>query len=253
MNSDKKLKILLAGESWMTQGIHGKGFSAYLTSTYDEGVEPLRNALVSAGHDFTYITNHKAREEFPKTIEELNEFDVVILSDISADTLLLRAKTFAGEKTPNRLELLVSYVRGGGGFLMIGGYMSFSGFGGKANYHFSPIINMLPVELYGYDDRVEIPEGLIPEVIDKNHPIVMELPLTWPCFLGYNKLKASKGHTIMACKDDPFLAVCDFGKGRTAVFASDCSPHWAPKEFTNWEHYDRFWNQLVLWLAKSLE
>jgi len=38
-------------------------------------------------------------------------------------------------------------------------------------------------------------------------------------------------------------------KGRTAAFASDCSPHWAPTGFTTWEYYPRFWDQLVRWLA----
>ena len=36
---------------------------------------------------------------------------------------------------------------------------------------------------------------------------------------------------------DPMMAVGDFGKGRSAVFTSDCSPHWAPMEFVSWAHY----------------
>lgn len=251
--SKERLRILLAGESWMTHGIHIKGFASYTTGAYEEGHQPLRDALIAQGHEFVYIPNHEAVEHFPKSVEELRAFDVVILSDLPADTLLLHNDTFIlGKKTPNRLRLLVEYVRAGGGFLMIGGYMSFSGYQAKANYHFSPLTEILPVGLYGLDDRIEAPEGVVPEITAPTHPILRGLPHdNWPFFLGYNKLKPGDGETLMTCQGDPFLAVRQYGQGRAAAFASDCSPHWAPTGFTGWEYYPRFWDQLVRWLASE--
>jgi len=250
--SKAKLRILLAGESWMTYGIHIKGFASYSTGAYEIGMQPLRDALVSMGHEFVYIPNHEATETFPKTLDELKKYDVVIFSDLPADTLLLHNDTFVlGRKSPNRLKLIVEYVQAGGGFLMVGGYMSFSGYQAKAGYHFSPLTQVLPVGLHGIDDRIEAPEGVVPEMTRPEHPVLNGIPKSWPFFLGYNKLKPGDGEILMTCQGDPFLAVRQLGEGRAAAFASDCSPHWAPTDFTTWEFYPRFWDQLVAWLANK--
>ncbi len=109
--------------------------------------------------------------------------------------------------------------------MMVGGYMSFSGFQAKANYQFTPIADILPVKLLGMDDRVEAPEGVYPKIIKKDHPILMGIPTKWPYFLGYNKLKQGEGELLMSCQDDPFLSVRQYGKGRVGAFAINCSPH----------------------------
>ena len=52
------------------------------------------------------MPNHLATEAFPSTMAALGSFDVVILSDIGADTLLLHPDTFErGRTTPDRLAL----------------------------------------------------------------------------------------------------------------------------------------------------
>jgi uncharacterized membrane protein len=250
---DQKLRILFAGESWMSHGTHIKGFSTFETGFYEEGWAPLKAAFESGGHQLTYLRNHEAGTQFPFTAEELAEYDVVILSDLPADTLLLHPDTFNhGKTTPNRLRAIVEYVRGGGSFLMIGGYMSFSGWNGRAAYHFTPLAEILPVKLYGIDDRVEAPEGVSPEYTSEQHLVLAGIPSAWPHFLGYNKLLPSEGEVVMTCQGDPFLSLRYFGEGRTGAFASDCSPHWAPLEFVNWEYYSVFWNRLVAWLAGKL-
>ena len=75
-------KILFAGESWMSYSINTKGFNAYNIGGYGEGGKPLIDALEQMGHEVTYLRNHEAIEQFPRTVEELQEYDVVILSDI---------------------------------------------------------------------------------------------------------------------------------------------------------------------------
>ena len=41
--------------------------------------------------------------------------------------------------------------------------------------------------------------------------------------------------------------VSAYGQGRTAAFASDCAPHWAPPEFVEWPEYAGLWSSIVLW------
>lgn len=72
----------------------------------------------------------------------------------------------------------------------------------------------------------------------------------WPPFLGYNRLRERDGSMVlMRHEEDPLLVIREVASGRTAGFASDCSPHWESPEFTAWAGYPRFWKQLVEWLA----
>jgi uncharacterized membrane protein len=243
--------VLLAGESWMTQAYHSKGVVSYTTGSYEEGGEPLIEALKQGGASVTYLPNHRAAEEFPRHAEGLGRYTTVILSDIASDTLLLdRACFVEGVRSVNRLGLLTRYVEGGGSLLMVGGYMSFSGFQGKAHYGVTPLADILPVLVSETDDRVETPEGVTPTVRDGRHPVLDGIEGEWPYFLGYNRLVAKAGVEVpLSFEDDPLLVLARQGAGRVAAFASDCSPHWGSRDFLSWPHYARFWTQLVAWLA----
>jgi uncharacterized membrane protein len=245
-------RILLAGETWISHKIDVKGFSSYSTGTYGEGQTELVEALETHGHEVVHIANHVAVEEFPWTPAELAAYDVVMLSDISADTLQIHPDCFdRGERTPDRLRLIADFVADGGGLLMVGGYMSFSGLEGKARYQATPLAEVLPVEMLGYDDRVETPEGVVP-VKAADHATLVGVEGGWPHFLGYNRLRTKPDATaLLDVGADPMLVVGTHGHGRTAAFASDCSPHWGSPEFLAWEHYGRFWGQLVSWLGEA--
>ncbi len=244
-------KILIAGESWMSHTTHVKGFDTFTTSVYEEGIKWLREAFVSSGYEVEFIPNHLATENFPYTMEEIKKYDVVILSDIGANTLLLPNDTFTkSQKMPNRLTLIKDYVEQGGSFCMIGGYLTFTGIDAKAKYFDTVIDDILPVQLLPYDDRVEVCEGVYPKV-EKDHEIFSGIPYEWPHFLGYNKTKVKKeGKVIATINNDPFVAVREYGKGKTAAFTSDCAPHWAPPEFCEWDYYKVFWDNLMKWLCK---
>jgi uncharacterized membrane protein len=227
-----------------------KGFSTYSTGSYAVGLTELVEGLRAHGHEVTHITNHDAVEAFPWTLADFELFDVVILSDISADTIQLHPACIdRGERIPDRLRVLAEHVRRGHGLLMVGGYMSFSGFGGKARYQSTPLAPVLPVELLGHDDRIETPEGVTPE-IQKPHPVLEGIATDWPYFLGYNRLIAKgEAEVLMTAEGNPFLVLGVAGEGRAAAFASDCSPHWGSPAFIAWPDYGRFWNQLVAWLG----
>jgi uncharacterized membrane protein len=247
------MKILVAGESWVKHIIHVKGFDSFTNSEYEEGIRWFQGAMESSGIEMDFLPSHEAVNKFPTDISELEKYDAVILSDIGSNSLLLSTTTFSQSKVvPNRLQLIKDYVSQGGGFAMIGGYMSFQGIDGKARYKDTPIEDVLPVTMCYHDDRLEAPEGVHIEIVDKEHPILKGIDDEWPHFLGYNKLTAKAEATVIASHDDhAFIAVQEYEKGRTLSFASDFAPHWGPKEFVEWKHYNTFWVNSVKWLARK--
>lgn len=246
-----KARVLIAGESWTVHSIHQKGFDSFTTTEYAEGVSWLRDALETAGWEVVFQPSHVAAREFPFTAEELGAYDCVILSDIGANTLLLHPETFSKSKVlPNRLQAIADYVEAGGGFIMVGGYMTFQGIDGKARYARTPAEAVLPVFISNVDDRMEVPQGVVPEVTNTAHPIVAGLGTDWPALLGYNRIAPKPGASVVARVDeDPLIVAGTSGKGRAVAFASDCGPHWAPPPFVNWQGYGPLWAQMTAWAA----
>lgn len=249
--SQKKHRVLIAGESWTVHSIHQKGFDTFTTTEYSEGIDALRNALELGGWQVDYQPSHVAARAFPFTKEDLAAYDCVMLSDIGANTLLLHPDTFArGKILPNRLAAIRDYVAAGGGFVMVGGYLTFQGIDAKAQYCNSPIEEILPVNLMATDDRAEHPQGVAPRVEMPAHPIVSGLETTWPSLLGYNRLRMKQsGDLVASVGPDPLIACGSFGSGRAVAFSSDCAPHWAPEAFVSWRDYNTLWQRIVSWSA----
>lgn len=247
------MNVLFVGESWFMHTSHVKGFDTFTHTEYNEGTKWFKAAMESNNIKFTHIPAHLVGEQFPTSQEELKEYDAVFLSDIGSNTMLMNKDTFNnGIIQKNNLELIKEYVENGGGFGMIGGYMTFQGVEAKGKYKDSVIEEILPVNLLTGDDRAEHPEGITPTILQKNHPILDGISDQWPYFLGYNKLKSKEEAIVIAEHNgDAFISVMDFKKGRTFAFASDCAPHWGPKEFVEWKYYNQFWGNVVSWLGNS--
>jgi uncharacterized membrane protein len=245
--------VLLVGEAWQSIQFDIKGFDFFSRSTYHESIEPLQDALEAGGMETEYIPTTRAAREFPTSAEELAEFDAVVLSDIGYNTLALPPATFDEfEQVPNRLQLLEDFVLAGGGLIMVGGYLSFQGFNGKAGYKDTSVERALPVTMQSYDDRVERSDGAVPAVTDDSHPVVAELPEQWPALLGYNRVVPDgDADELVRVDEDPLVVVGEHGDGRSAAFTSDCAPHWGAPQFTGWEHYDQFWTDLTAWVARD--
>lgn len=109
-------KILLVGESWTSTSTHVKGFDQFATATWHTGATDFLAALADSPYAITYMPAHAAATDFPLTLEAMQEWDAIILSDIGANTLLLHPDTWLkSRRTANRLTLLHDYVAGGGG------------------------------------------------------------------------------------------------------------------------------------------
>ena len=253
-------KVLLVGESWVSSAAHYKGFDQFGSVTFHTGNKRFMSGMKSGNYDVTHMPAHEAAADFPTTMEELVAYDVIILSDIGANTLLLHPDVWLrGERVPNRVNLIAEWTKRGGGLIMVGGYFSFQGIDGKARWHKTKVEAALPVTCLTCDDRVEIPEGCTPVIDLANHPILSGISGPWPYLLGVNEvaLKANADvDLILSLPEDqrglPLLATGRYGTGRTLAWTSDMSEHWLPPAFLAWDGYDRLFGNIVAWAAGDI-
>jgi uncharacterized membrane protein len=251
-------KILYAGDSAIMAvlGLEGIEVFPLMDQIWDAGVH-LQGALEAAGHTVRRMLSHEACYNLPETAEALAEYDVLILSDIGHDTVLL----YPGERRnavpmgPNRMKEIVRYVQDGGGLAYVGGYFTYQGHHGQGRWYGTPVSKILPVEILPlHDDRIETPEGVRPRILRTDHPVTAGIP--WdkpPMFMGYNKTEERKGADLLARigdDNDPFLACWSVDRGRVLAITSDVAPHWG-SDFIQWPHYQKFWDQAVLWLSSE--
>lgn len=110
----KKYKMLFAGESWLTHNMEVKGWDDFSVGGYGTEIDRIHAAMDEFA-EITHLPSHLVGEKFPSTMEELKTYDVVILSDVGANTLLLHPLVFTQSvRFPNRLQLLADYVEQGG-------------------------------------------------------------------------------------------------------------------------------------------
>ena len=248
-----KKKVLLAGESWTSTAVHIKGWDQFPTATHHRGADAFIKVLAD-DFDFSYMLCHEAVERFPSTAEGLDAYDCIILSDIGANSLLLPPEVWVhSRRAPNRLKLLRDYVLRGGGLIMVG-YYSFQGINGGARYANTAVEAVLPVSIHRFDDRLELPEGIVPQptVAAAGHAILAGVAGEYPYLLGVNEVVAKPGATtLLALPDDegghPLLAVGTAGAGRSAAWTTDIGPHWLPNEFLQWEGFRTLWRNLIVW------
>jgi len=85
-------------------------------------------------------------------------------------------------------------------------------------------------------------------VTDAAHPILRDVKSAWPALLGYNRVAARPGASVIATAGpDPLLVAGRHGEGRSVAFMSDCGPHWAPPPFVDWTGYAALWNGIAEW------
>ena len=191
----KKVRVLLAGEGDLATLTYQVGWQVSGTN-YLLHENNLANALRSDRQvDITRVWGPAIIDDFPRSMEDLEKYDVLVLGDVGSDTLRLTPDVMSGNRSVDRLKLIQEYVKKGGGFLMCGGYASFGGFRNTGRYHDTPVEEILPVYIKDGDDRVEIVDGFHPSVADGAHPIMANIDWNAADFflLGYNRVKAKRG------------------------------------------------------------
>ncbi|MDR1925536.1 MAG: VWA domain-containing protein [Planctomycetaceae bacterium] len=109
--------------------------------------------FVSALQEHNIKVEVRPAEGFPASIDELAQFDAVIISNVPASAFSLR-----------KMDILRNYVHElGGGLTMIGGDKSF----GQGGFYKTAIEDILPVSC-NFDDQKEKPTVAISLVIDRS-------------------------------------------------------------------------------------
>lgn len=201
-------------------------------------------AYVQGGEDMPELA-----KGFPATKELLYKFEAVVFGDIEAEYF-----------TKDQLALLEGFVRErGGGFAMLGGVNSFN----LGGYQGGAVEKMLPVTLGGKNDsysdehfKLAVPEDALKHPIlhqdddpDENRKIWQQVPE----LKGYNIVMDLKSGAQLLGRNPgtgkPILAVQSYGLGRVAAFATGGSWYWRMSVTTDVEIQEKFWRQLVRWLA----
>ncbi len=192
--------------------------------------------------------------------EELGTFDVVIFQDFN----------FRPYNMGIYLENVKRFVEdSGGGFMMIGGDLSFS----EGEYDGTPIADILPVKLLPGTGHTST-EPFTPLVTDagKNHPITDLGDVT--SGEGYDALPPLEGVNLTAGLADgaetllahpflnvaggpaPVVAVREVGKGRTMAVLTDSTWMWSLPHVGNGGRGDahrRFYANALRWLIRDPE
>ena len=102
-----RIHVLFVGESWFIQTTETKGVDYFTTYRYEECAYIMKDLFEAGGIDFTHIPSHRVEFDFPETLEELQKYDIVMFSDVGANTFLLPSKTFLqGIPAINKLALV---------------------------------------------------------------------------------------------------------------------------------------------------
>ena len=83
-----KIKVLFAGESWFFTTTETKGCDQFTIGGYQTEIERIRGVMEEYA-EITHFPAHLVLEDFPATKDELKAYDVVIFSDVGANTFLL--------------------------------------------------------------------------------------------------------------------------------------------------------------------
>ena len=118
-----------------------------------DGDETKARPLADALRREKIVVESRGVSGLPKTLEDLQQFDLFLLSDVSALNL-----------AREQMDLYRRWVQDfGGGFAMLGGENSF----GVGGYYRTPVEQMLPVRME-HEDRQDVPSVAVLVILDRS-------------------------------------------------------------------------------------
>lgn len=191
------------------------------------------------------------------SIFQPGRYDVFIIGDAPASTF-----------GPKLLDELAKRVEEGAGLMMLGGAQSY----GPGGYAETPLADLLPVAMaknerqdgggYPIDLHFDQDLQMLPTEAGLKHFVLRlasennaELWRQLPPLRGANKLRLKNDFCqILARSPDniPLLFALEVDRSRRLAFAGDSTFLWAvPVEKPFAEEHQRFWRQVILWLARK--
>ena len=188
----------------------------------------LASVLKWAGISFDHRPD---QAPVPKVWQTPARYDAILLSDYRYNSFTAQSRTWLTDEVARR----------GTGFLMIGGWASFTGLVG--GYSGTPIETLLPVYCVPKDDRVNWASGSLVQnaELGMSNSAYRASNSAYPMVCGYHRAMAKPGTKItMTLRDlhvrgtrvtlgrpHPLLVRGCVGNAQTAAFLTDCAPHWA--------------------------
>ncbi len=192
--------------------------------------------------------------------EQLGSFDLIIFQNF----------TYHGYNMRQYLRHIREYVRDGGGFVMVGGQLSYS----SGGYAGTEIADFLPVELPVERNELVYTDRFRPVLTQAGlrHPITSLSPVPeknrtlWeglPELSGSNRVAGvRKGAQVLlshpshsvAGQAAPVVSAWGFGEGRVLAVNTDSTWSWdflAAGEGKDNRHYYRFWGNAIRWLIQD--
>ena len=256
---DKKIRVLLVEDSPRWE-------SRFLTSILEADKQRIDPSFVLRQADDRVIaTDSRFKKEFPRTMAELRNYDVIVLGNISGESF-----------TKDELKNLSTYVqKEGGGLMIIAGANSM-----PDSYAGTPIEELLPVEFeaqapISVEDELQrsiktgfhamlTPEGKRATVMRfaaDSH----ENELLWekaePLYWCYPAKRLKPGATALLVNAStmgaragqeggtPLIAEERFGKGQVMYLGSDETWRWRFKPGA--QYHRRMWGQMINSLAMA--
>jgi uncharacterized membrane protein len=158
-------------------------------------------------------------EGFPSKVEDLFQFQGLIIGSVEANYF-----------TPTQQELIKQFVdRRGGGLLFLGGRFSLA----DGGYEKPPFVDLLPVILPNVDRWKKLPYLMNYQEPGIPKPGAVVLAEMSPSTHGRY----------------PLLVTENYGRGRTALFATAGSWRWQMLQPVEDKTHEMFWTQLLRWLV----
>ena len=197
-------------------------------------------------------TPDELKDGFPTRVEDLFGFRAVIIGSVEANWF-----------TSTQAEMIRQFVdRRGGGLLFLGGRFALA----EGGYARAPFNDLLPVALPARKDTfVRDPaypkltsagrESLLCRIEDDPERNVDRWKKL-PYLANYEEVGQPKpGATLLAQMEVdgrgtmPLLATENYGRGRTAVFATGGSWRWQMQQPLSDMSHETFWRQMLRWLV----
>jgi uncharacterized membrane protein len=198
---------------------------------------------------------HELEEGFPAKPEELFTFDGLIIGSVEANYF-----------TQTQQDLIREFAnRRGGGILFLGGRFALA----EGGYPRSPLAELLPVELPGAKGSTFHRDFSSQEVTAQGRASLIcrlvedpdrnaERWAKMPQIANYNDVGEAKPGAVTLMEVTPtgrrrmpLLVTENYGRGRTAVFATSGSWRWRMWQDHNDTTHATFWQQLMRYLVSD--